>query len=313
MENSKTKTKSESEASSSKKEASASAAKPDVFDASNVNANSDSKNNLLKNSGGLISANKLINVGAHIGLHPSKWNPKMKPYIYAKKDTNDIIDIVKTLIFLKRACTFLEELTKEGGNLLIVGTRGKILKQHIEAEAERSNSFFVVQRWLGGTLTNFKNIKKSIKKMNDNLQAIQDGSIDNYTKKEQLLIQKETNKLVKFYGGIKNMRRLPNAILILDPVNDINAIKEARKLNIPVIALANTNADPHLIDYIIPMNNNSITSIVLVLNILIDSICKVNGKPTKVIGVPEDEVVLVEKVVKPKKIGLNHKKFSNNH
>ncbi len=281
---------------------------------SNSYANSDDKNNnLIKGASGLISASKLISVGCHIGLHPSKWNPKMKAYIHARKETNDIIDIVKTLIFLKRACSFLEELTKEGGSLLIVGTRGKILRKYIEEEAQRSNSFYVVQRWLGGTLTNFKNIKKSIKKMNDNLQAINEGTIENYTKKEQLLIQKETNKLVKFYGGIKDMRRLPNAILILNPINDINAIKEARKLNIPVISLANTNADPQLIDYIIPMNNNSITSIVLILNILIDSICKVKGEPTKVINVPEDQIVLVEKQPKIKKPGVHHKKFSRNH
>ena len=312
MENSKTK-KSESEIKKSK-EVSASADKPiDSLESRNVEANSDNKSSLLTSASSLISANKLINVGTHIGLHPSKWNPRMKPYIYAKKETNDIIDIVKTLIFLKRACVFLEDLTKDGGNLLIVGTRGKVLRQHIEAEANRSNSFYVVQRWLGGTLTNFKNIKKSIKKMNDNLQSMSDGTINNYTKKEQLLIQKETNKLLKFYGGIRNMRRLPNAILILDPVNDINAVKEARKLNIPVIAFANTNADPYLIDYIIPMNNNSITSIILVLNILIDSICKVNGQPTKVIGVPDDEIVLVEKTPKVKKSGLNHKKFTSNH
>lgn len=312
MENSKTK-KSESEIKKSK-EVSASADKPiDSLESRNVEANSDNKSSLLTSASSLISANKLINVGTHIGLHPSKWNPRMKPYIYAKKETNDIIDIVKTLVFLKRACVFLEDLTKDGGNLLIVGTRGKVLRQHIEAEANRSNSFYVVQRWLGGTLTNFKNIKKSIKKMNDNLQSMSDGTINNYTKKEQLLIQKETNKLLKFYGGIRNMRRLPNAILILDPVNDINAVKEARKLNIPVIAFANTNADPYLIDYIIPMNNNSITSIILVLNILIDSICKVNGQPTKVIGVPDDEIVLVEKTPKVKKSGLNHKKFTSNH
>ncbi len=312
MEKSRTKKKSESkEANTSIENAVLANEDPKSFKSY---ANSDDKNNnLMKSATGLISASKLISVGCHIGLHPSKWNPKMKAYIHARKETNDIIDIVKTLIFLKRACTFLEELTKEGGSLLIVGTRGKILKKYIEEEAQRSNSFYVVQRWLGGTLTNFKNIKKSIKKMNDNLQSISEGTIENYTKKEQLLIQKETNKLVKFYGGIKDMRRLPNAILILNPVNDINAIKEARKLNIPVISLANTNADPQLIDYIIPMNNNSITSIILILNILIDSICKVRGEPTKVIDVPEDQIVLVEKQPKVKKPGVHHKKFSRNH
>lgn len=309
MENSKTSKKSESVET---KKTTANADKA-VDNNQSVDANSDQKDKLSMFQVGLISPNKLINVGAHIGMHPSRWNPKMKPYIYTRKETNDIIDIVKTLIFLKRACDFLTELTKQGGNILIVGTRGKLLKEHIEQEAIRSNSFYVVQRWLGGTLTNYKNIKKSIKKMNDNLQIIQDGTINNYTKKERLLIQKETDKLLKFYGGIKNMRRLPNAILIIDPVNDLNAVKEARKLNIPVIAFANTNADPNLIDYIIPVNNNSITSVILVLNILIDSICKVLNKPMKVIGVPEEEIVLVEKAPRVKKPTVNHKKFSRNH
>lgn len=280
---------------------------PENANSRNVDANS------VKGEMQLISANKLISIGSHIGLHPSKWNPKMKPYIYSKKPNNHIIDVTKSLIFLKLACNYLEQVASKGGKVLIVGTRGKLIKDYIKDEAIRSNSFYVVQRWLGGTLTNFKNIRKSIKKMNDNEKAIESGTINNYTKKEQLLIQKETVKLQKFYGGIGEMRNLPSAVIIVDPVNDLNAILEARKLNIPVISLANTNADPQLIDYIIPANNYSIKSIVLLLNILVDAICLGQGLPTKVIGVPEEEIVIVEQPVRKFNNMLNHKKFSTNY
>lgn len=284
---------------------------------SSVNADKSPSENLIvdansaKNESQLISANKLISVGAHIGLHTSKWNPKMKPYIYSKRQTNHIIDVTKSLIFLRIACNFLEQTITKGGKILIVGTRGKLVKDYIKNEAIRSNSYYVTQRWPGGTLTNFRNIRKSIKKMNDNDKAIKDGTINNYTKKEQLMITKETEKLEKFYGGIGNMKMLPSALLVIDPINDINAIMEARKLSIPVIALANTNADPQLINYIIPINNYSIKSIVLVLNILVDAICLGQGLPTKVIGVPEDEIVIVEQPVRKPRSLINHKRFSN--
>lgn len=271
----------------------------------NVNANS------AKNEQQLISANKLIVVGAHIGLHPAKWNPKMAPYIFSKKNNNHIIDVNKSLVFLRVACNYLRQVAANGGKVLIVGTRGKILKDYIKADAQRSNSYYVTQRWLGGTLTNFKNIRKSIKKMNDFEKAIADGTINNYTKKEQLKIQKQVEKLEKFYGGIGNMRSLPNVLIVIDPVNDMNAIMEAKKLGITVVSLANTNADPTLIDYIIPINNHSIKSVVLLLNILVDAICLGQGLPTKVSGVPEDQIEIVEQPQrKVNKVHLNHKKFS---
>lgn len=301
MENSDKIQKAESVKSSKKETASAvsSAGK-----SQNVNANS------AKNEQQLISANKLISVGAHIGLHPSKWNPKMAPYIYSKKNTNHIIDISRSLIFLRVACNYLRQVSAAGGKVLIVGTRGKLVKEYIKSEAERSNSLYVTQRWLGGTLTNFKNIRKSIKKMNDNKKDIAEGGIDNYTKKEQLMIQKETERLEKFYGGIGNMRNLPSVLLVIDPVNDVNAIMEARKLGIPVVALANTNANPSIIDYVIPINNYSVKSVVLLLNILVDAICLGQGLPTKVSGVPEDEIEIVEQPQRKAKAFVNHKKYN---
>ncbi len=265
----------------------------------------------------LVNPNKMIQAGVHIGLTSWKWNPKMKPYIYkvSKKEKSEyhIIDLVKSLSFLKRAYDFLQDVTNMGEKVLIVGTRGKMIRDLVAEEAKRSESYYVNQRWLGGTLTNFKVINKSIKKMNDNLKSIEDGTINNYTKKEQLLIQKETDRLTKFYGGIRTMRKLPTAIIILDPVNEINAIHEARKLRIPIIALANTNADPELIDFIVPVNNASIKSIGLVLNILVDAITSAKGEPTKVVGRPDDEIVLLEKPMKKMKTNLHHKKYSKHN
>ncbi|MCV3754231.1 30S ribosomal protein S2 [Ureaplasma zalophigenitalium] len=256
---------------------------------SKVNANSTIKN--LKQ---LVSVDKLTEAGAHIGLHPRKWNPKMQGYIHVKRSKNHVIDVLKTIVFLDRAYKFLQEIVSNGGKAMFVGTRGKIVKDIVQAEAERTDSFYVTQRWLGGTLTNFNNINNSIRKYNRNLSRIENDDISKYTKKEQLEIQKETDKLAKFYGGIKNMRALPDVIVIVDPVNDINAVREARKLKIPVIALANTNADPTLIDYIIPINNYAIKSIALILGVLADAIAEIRNEPTKVVNRKDEEIILPE-------------------
>lgn len=256
--------------------------------------NKANANSTLKKMKPLVSAAKLIEVGAHIGLNPRKWNPKMKQYIYTKRSNNHVIDILKSLVYLNKAYLFLQEMTKNGGRALIVGTNGKMLKDVIKDEAKRGQAYYVTQRWLGGTLTNFKNISKSIKKLNDNLQLQKTGEIEKYTKKEQIQIRKETEKLMKFYGGIRTMRKLPSALIVLDPNHDLNAIIEARKLQIPVISLANTNANPDIIDYIIPINNYSIRSIMLILGVLIDAIAEAKEEPVKYVGKPDDEIVLPE-------------------
>lgn len=256
--------------------------------------NKANANSTLKKMKQLISASKLIEVGAHIGLNPRKWNPKMKPFIYTKRSNNHVIDILKSLVYLNKTYSFLQELTKNGGRVLIIGTNGKMLKDVIKEEAKRGQAYYVTQRWLGGTLTNFKNISKSIKKLNDNLQLQKTGEIEKYTKKEQINIRRETEKLMKFYGGIRTMRKLPNALIVLDPNHDLNAIIEARKLQIPVIALANTNANPDIIDYIVPVNNYSIRSIMLILGVLIDAIAEAKEEPVKYVGKSDDEIVLPE-------------------
>ncbi|MDE6472892.1 MAG: 30S ribosomal protein S2 [Ureaplasma sp.] len=269
-------------------------------------------NSTLKKMKQLVSANKLIEAGAHIGLNPRKWNPKMKHFIYAKRSNNHVIDIVKSLNYLNRAFTFLEELTKSGGRVLIVGTNGELVKDLIQKEARRAKAFHVTQRWLGGTLTNFKNITKSINKLNDNINLIKSGEIQKYTKKEQIAIRKETDKLSKFYGGIRTMRKLPQALIVMDPILDKNAVIEARKLNIPVIALANTNANPDMIDFIIPINNNSFRTMWLVLSVLVDAITSVSNEPTKIVGKTDEEIILPETMRRKRNFSSFQGQESNN-
>lgn len=254
-----------------------------------VNANST-----LKNLKPLVSIQKLTESGAHIGLNPKKWNPKMGAYIHAKRSNNHVIDILKTIVFLDRAYKVVQEIVQNNGTVMFVGTRGRAVKELIKEEALRTNSLYVTQRWLGGTLTNFNSISKSLKRLNYLEALVQSEDINRYTKKEQIAYNKDAAKLEKFYGGIKTMKQRPDLLILVDPVNDVNAIKEAKKLNIPVIALANTNADPNLIDYVIPVNNYSIKSITLILGVLADAIAELKNEPTKVVGRADSEIVLPE-------------------
>lgn len=294
-------------------DANADAAKNSAATPADSVQNKANANSILKKMKQLVSASKLIEAGAHIGLNPRKWNPKMSPYIYAKRSNNHVIDVLKSLIYLNKAYSFIQEITKNGGRILIVGTNGKLIKDLIKDEAKRGQCYYITQRWLGGTLTNFKNISKSIKKLNDNIQLQKTGEIDKYTKKEQININKETEKLSKFYGGIRTMRKLPNAIIVLDPDHDANAVSEARKLNIPVIAMANTNANPDIIDYIIPINNHSIRSIALILGVLMDATCEVRNEPVKFVGKSDEEIILPETQSKRRFNGEPMQKATVNH
>lgn len=241
----------------------------------------------------LVSANKLMEVSANLGMQGKHWNPKMKPFIYSTKNSrNHMIDLLKCMVFLDRAYNFLYELTKEGGNILLVGTRGDIIKAHVKEEAKRASIYYVNQRWLGGTLTNFKTINRSIIKLNKLIMMQLNGEIKKYSKKEQLLKVKETEKLGRFFGGIRTMKSLPQAIIVLDPVVEHNAVYEAKKLNIPVVALANTNADPSLIDFIVPCNTLSVKTVYLLTSVLCDAICAAKNEPQIVVGKKDEEIIL---------------------
>lgn len=270
-----------------------------------INANPAMTNGKFKK---LVSVNKLMETGAHIGLVSKKWNPKMKPYIYAKKGNNYIIDLMQTVIMLNTAYNFLVNLSKEAyanpvykeqvGPILVVGTRGKVIKNHVKEQARRTHSYYINERWLGGTLTNFKTISNSIKKFNNLVLMHKKGDIEKYNKKERVMLKKKTEKYAKFFSGIRTMKELPKAIILTDPENEKIALTEAKKMGIPVVAICNSNANTDGIDYIIPANNYSIKSVYLLVGILCDAIAEGRNLPTQFVGKNDSEIVLPEIIKK---------------
>ncbi len=247
----------------------------------------------------LISVNKLMETGAHIGLTSKKWNPKMKPYIYTKKGSNHIIDLLQTVISLNKVYNFIFDLVKKNNTsdsspILIVGTRGKIIKNHVKDQAKRAHCFYINERWLGGTLTNFKTITNSVNRFNNLILMHKNGEIEKYNKKERGEIKKQTEKYAKFFSGIRTMKELPKALILTDPEKEMIAIKEAKKLDIPVIAICNTNANPDLVDYVIPANNYSIKSVYLLIGILCDAIAEAKGLPKQFVEKKDEEILLPE-------------------
>ena len=234
----------------------------------------------------VVTMRKMLENGVHFGHQTRKWNPNMKPYIYTAKNNVYIIDLNKTQEQLDKAYNALKKITEDGGKVLFVGTK-KQAQATILEEAIRSGSFYVNQRWLGGTLTNFRTIQKSIKKLVDIEEMENNGTLEVYTKKEQALLLKQKDKLENFLGGIKEMKKLPDALFVVDPLEEHNAVAEARKLNIPVFALIDTNADPRTVDYPIPANDDAVRSIKLMVSIIADAICE--GKNLPLENVPDEE------------------------
>ena len=219
---------------------------------------------------------KLLENGAHFGHQTRRWDPKCKPFIYTAKNGIYIIDLNKTQDALQVAYDKMKSIAEEGGKVLFVGTK-KQAQQIILDEATRSGSFYINQRWLGGTLTNFRTIQKRIKRLIEIEQMETDGTISVYPKKEQVLIHKEAVRLENFLGGIKEMKKLPDAVVVVDPKEDHNAVSEAKKLGIPVFGLADTNCDPATVDYAIPANDDAIKSIKLMMSLLADAIVESKG------------------------------------
>ena len=224
----------------------------------------------------LVSMRKLLENGVHFGHQTRRWDPKCKPFIYTAKNGIYIIDLNKTQEALAVAYDKMKEISEQGGKVLFVGTK-KQAQQIILDEATRSGSFYINQRWLGGTLTNFRTIQKRIKRLIEIEQMEADGTISVYPKKEQILIHKEAVKLENFLGGIKEMKKLPDAVVVVDPKEDHNAVAEARKLNIPVFGLADTNCNPAIVDYAIPANDDAIKSIKIMTSLLADAIVETKG------------------------------------
>jgi small subunit ribosomal protein S2 len=218
----------------------------------------------------VINMKELLEAGVHFGHQTRRWNPKMKPYIFGARNGIHIIDLQKTVRLFKIAYEFIVRTVSEGYPVLFVGTK-KQGHDSIVEESERCGMFFIVNRWLGGTLTNFQTIKKSIKRMKDIERMKEDGSINRYTKKEILKMEKELFKLERNLGGIKDMDELPGAIFVVDPKREKIAVKEGRKLGIPVIAIADSNCDPDEIDFILPGNDDAIRAIRLFCSKIADA------------------------------------------
>ena len=224
----------------------------------------------------VVSLRKMLENGVHFGHQTRKWNPKFRPYIYTSKNGVYIIDLEKTQEKLTEAFTALKEITEKGGKVLFVGTK-KQAQAPILEEALRSGSFYVNQRWLGGTLTNFRTIQKSIKKLVEIEEMETSGTINVYTKKEQSVLLKKKERLDNFLGGIKEMKKVPDAVFVVDPIEEHNAVAEAKKLHIPVFALIDTNADPTTVDYPIPSNDDAVRSIKLLVSVIADAIIEAKG------------------------------------
>lgn len=224
----------------------------------------------------VISMKQLLEAGVHFGHNTRRWNPKMKEYIFGERNGIYIIDLAKTEVLVEEAYKALFTIAQNGGKVLFVGTR-KQTQDVIKEEAIRAEQYYVDQRWLGGTLTNIKTIKKSIARLYQIEAMEEDGTIEAYTKKEQILIKKEKERLEKYFGGIKTMTNIPQALVVVDPKTEHNAIAEAKILGIPVFGLVDTNCDPEEVDYVIPANDDAIRSVKLIVATLANAVVEANG------------------------------------
>ncbi len=223
----------------------------------------------------VVSKNVLLEAGVHFGHQTKRWNPKMKPYIFGSRDDIYIIDLDKTVECMERAYEEIKSIAQNGGTFLYVGTKkqaGEVVKE----EALRSNSYYVNERWLGGTLTNFRTIRKRVNRLEEIEKMEKDGIFEVLPKKEVIKLKKEYDKLNRLLAGIRGMVKLPQALFIVDSKKEENAIREARKLNIPVFGLIDTNCDPDTVDYVLPGNDDAVRSIKVVLGALTNAICEVN-------------------------------------
>ncbi len=223
----------------------------------------------------VISMKALLEAGVHFGHQTRRWNPKMKPYIFQERNGIYIIDLSQTVARLRQVYDILRQMARENKIILFVGTK-KQAQDVIKDEAERAGTFYVNQRWLGGTLTNFSTIQKRISRLRELEEMKQQGRFEMLPKKEVSKLQDELSRLERFLGGIKEMHRLPDAVFIVDPKKERIAVLEARKLKIPIIAVVDTNCDPDEIDYLIPGNDDAIRAVKLMVSKIADAI--IEGK-----------------------------------
>ncbi len=254
----------------------------------------------------VVSMSYLLEAGVHFGHQTKRWNPKMKEYIFTTRDDIYIIDLQKTMTCIENAYAAIKEIAQNGGTFLFVGTK-KQASEASKEEALRSNSYYVTERWLGGTLTNFRTIRRRVKRLEEIEKMEEDGTFDVLPKKEVIGLKKEYEKLNRVLCGIREMNKLPQAMIIVDPKKEINAIREARKLNIPVFGIVDTNCDPDDVDYVIPGNDDAVRSVKVVLGVLNNAICEAKGLEMVDYLTEEDkkakkEGKMPEKVEMPKEV-----------
>lgn len=235
----------------------------------------------------VITMKKLLEAGVHFGHQTRRWNPKMGRFIYGARNGVYIIDLQKTAAKIDEAYKALKAIVDEGGKVLFVGTK-KQCQDAVKEEALRSGSFYITSRWLGGTLTNFKTIQNRIRYLKNLEKMEEEGEFDIRPKKEVALLRKEKDKLTRNLEGIKEMRKIPNAIFVIDPRIEHNAVNEARKLHIPVFGIVDTNCDPDEVDYAIPANDDAVRSVRLILAVMADAIVESKGGQT-IIAYTKDE------------------------
>ena len=228
-----------------------------------------------ENQMAVVSMKQLLEAGVHFGHQTRRWNPKMAPYIFTERNGIYIIDLQKTVRKLDEAYNFIHEVAANGGEILFVGTK-KQAADSIKEEATRAGAHFVNARWLGGMMTNFKTIQRRIARLEQLHTMETDGTFDLLPKKEVIKLNLEIEKLEKFLGGIKNMKKLPGALFVVDPRKEKIAVSEAKKLGIPVVAIVDTNCDPDEIDYVIPGNDDAIRAVKLIAGAMADAIISAN-------------------------------------
>ena len=224
----------------------------------------------------VVSMSYLLEAGVHFGHQTKRWNPKMEQYIFTTRDDIHIIDLDKTVAKMEEAYAAIKAIADNGGTFLFVGTKKQASEASLE-EATRSNSYYVTERWLGGTLTNFRTIRRRVRRLEEIEKMEADGTFEVLPKKEVVGLKKEYDKLNRVLCGIREMNKLPQALIIVDPKKEANAIREARKLNIPVFGIVDTNCDPDDVDYVIPGNDDAVRAVKVVLGVLNNAICESRG------------------------------------
>ncbi len=227
-------------------------------------------NRTIRNAEEPLSVKELFEAGVHFGHQTKRWNPKMRPFIYGARSGIHIVDLDQTARLFKRAFDFLSETTARGGSVLFVGTKRQA-QEIVREEARRAGMYFVTNRWLGGTLTNFRTIKGGLDRLRTLERMKEDGTYSQLPKKETVQLEKERTRLEKYIGGLKGMGAVPQALFVIDPAQETIAVSEAKRLGVPIVAITDTNCDPDMVDYLIPGNDDAIRSVRLITSAVADA------------------------------------------